>query len=638
MKPREIERKIDRFLLQVEKPGRYVGGEYNSVVKNWDATDIKVALAFPDIYDLGMSNLGIMNLYHQVNLRDNMLAERVFSPWLDMEAIMRQQRIPLYSLETKHPLRDFDLIGISLPYEQLYTNALNLIDLAGLPIISQERDERYPLVIAGGHACYNPEPMADFIDAFVIGEGEEIIVEIAELMQRMRGSTRYQQLKAISAIQGMYVPRFYDVDYHADGTVGAIAPNQPGIPKRVLKRIVITLPKPFTKFIVPNIDTVHNRAPIEIMRGCTRGCRFCHAGMVTRPVRERPVQEIMSAIDEIVKHTGFEEISLLSLSSSDYVWVKELAAEVNRVYKDAGLSLSLPSLRIESASADLLEKIGGTRRSGFTFAPEAATEKMRDIINKYVSDDQVIQTAKDVYSRGWRTIKFYFMIGHPDETLADVQAIIDLCRRTLQEGTKILGRKATLNVGVSTFIPKPHTPFQWVPQDTRQQVQKKQALLKKQMRRGGMHLRWNDYDGSEFEGWLSRGDRRLASVIRRAWELGCKFDAWQDRHQHDKWLRAFDENQLDPGFYSFRARGIDEVFPWDHIDAGVHKKFLKDDYLMSIKQETRVDCRDECFACGILPKFAKERSTTVPMAWECPPVKPISERRKHRRPALITID
>ena len=638
MKPREIKCKTDRFLLRVEKPGRYVGGEYNSVVKDWDAVDIKVALAFPDIYDLGMSNLGIMNLYHQVNRRDNMLAERVFSPWLDMEDIMRQQRIPLYSLETRHPLRDFDLIGISLPYEQLYTNALNLIDLAGLPIISQDRDERYPLVIAGGHACYNPEPMADFIDAFVIGEGEEIIVEIAELMQRMRGSTRYQQLKAISTIQGMYVPRFYDVDYNADGTVGAIAPNQPGIPKRVLKRIVIALPKPFTKFIVPNIDTVHNRAPIEIMRGCTRGCRFCHAGMVTRPVRERPVREIMAAIDEIVKYTGFEEISLLSLSSSDYVWVKELAAEVNRVYKNAGLSLSLPSLRIESASADLLEKIGGTRRSGFTFAPEAATEKMRDIINKYVSDDQVIQTAKDVYSRGWRTIKFYFMIGHPDETLADVQAIIDLCRRTLQEGTKILGRKATLNVGVSTFIPKPHTPFQWVPQDTREQVQKKQAMLKKQMRRGGMHLRWNDYDSSEFEGWLSRGDRRLASVIRRAWELGCKFDAWQDRHQHDKWLRAFDENQLDPGFYSFRERGMDEVFPWDHIDAGVHKKFLKDDYLMSIKQETRVDCRDQCFACGILPKFAKERSTTEPMAWECPPVKPISERRKQRRPALITID
>ena len=378
-----------------------------------------------------------------------------------------------------------------------------------MPVLSRERDERYPLVIAGGHACYNPEPMADFIDAFVIGEGEEIIVEVAQLVGRMRGQSRDAQLREIARIQGMYVPRFYDVEYHDDGTIRTVLPNVPDVPARVLKRIVVTLPKPFTKFIVPNIDTVHNRAPIEIMRGCTRGCRFCHAGMVTRPVRERPVAEIMAAIDEIVRHTGFEEISLLSLSSSDYAWVEQLAEEVNREYKDAGLSLSLPSLRIESASADLLEKIGGTRRSGFTFAPEAATEKMRDLINKYVPDDQVIQTARDVYSRGWRTIKFYFMIGHPEETLEDVQAIVDLCLRTLNEGTKILGKKATLNVGVSTFIPKPHTPFQWVPQDTRESVEAKLALLKRQLRRGGMHLRWNNFDDSEFEGWLSRGDRRL---------------------------------------------------------------------------------------------------------------------------------
>ena len=637
MAAQSIERRLDRFLLQVEKPGRYVGGEYNSVVKDWNSTEIKVALAFPDIYDLGMSNLGIMNLYHQVNLQPNMLAERVFSPWLDMEAVMRERDIPLYSLETKQAVRDFDLLGISLPYEQLYTNALNLLDLAGMPVLSRDRDERYPLVIAGGHACYNPEPMADFIDAFVIGEGEEIIVEVAQMVGRMRGESRYEQLREIAKIQGMYVPRFYDVEYHDDGTVRAVMPNEPNIPARVLKRIVVTLPKPFTKFIVPNIDTVHNRAPIEIMRGCTRGCRFCHAGMVTRPVRERPVDEIMAAIGEIVQYTGFEEISLLSLSSSDYVWVEELAEEVNRVYKDAGLSLSLPSLRIESASADLLEKIGGTRRSGFTFAPEAATEKMRDLINKYVPDDQVLQTARDVYSRGWRTIKFYFMIGHPEETLEDVQAIIDLCVRTLQEGTKILGKKATLNVGVSTFIPKPHTPFQWVQQDTRESVDAKQALLKQQLRRGGMHLRWNNYDDSEFEGWVSRGDRRLGRVIRRAWELGCKFDAWQDQHWHRKWLQAFDECHLDPEFYNHRERGLDEVFPWDHIDAAVHKKFLKEDYLMSIRRETRVDCRDKCFACGILPKFAKERSTTEEMAWECPPVKPISERRR-ARPATIPLN
>ena len=630
MPAQSIDRQLERHLLKVEKPGRYVGGEYNSVVKDWARADVKVALAFPDIYDLGMSNLGIMNLYHQVNLREDMLAERVFSPWLDMEAVMRQNRIPLYSLESKRPIRDFDLLGISLPYEQLYTNAINLLDLAGMPVLSSERDESYPLVIAGGHACFNPEPMAEFIDAFVIGEGEEIIVEIAAALGRLRGKSRHEQLRAIASIQGMYVPRFYEVDYHADGTVRGIQPNEPGIPASVLKRIVLTLPKPFTKFIVPNIDTVHNRAPIEIMRGCTRGCRFCHAGMVTRPVRERPVAEIMAAIDEIVRYTGFEEISLLSLSSSDYVWVEELAEEVNRVYKDAGLSLSLPSLRIESASADLLEKIGGTRRSGFTFAPEAATEKMRDMINKYVSDDQVIQTARDVYSRGWRTIKFYFMMGHPDETEDDVQAIIDLCGRTLREGTKILGKKATLNVGVSTFIPKPHTPFQWAPQDSRESVERKQAMLKRQMRRGGMHLRWNTYDDSEFEGWLSRGDRRLARVIHRAWQLGCKFDAWQDQHKHARWKQAFAENGIDPDFYNFRERGLDEVFPWDHIDVGLRKKFLAEDYLMSIRRETRVDCRDKCFACGILPKFAKERSTTDDLAWECPPVTPISQRGKNR--------
>ncbi len=634
MSLQSIEARLERCLLQVEKPGRYVGGEYNSVVKDWDSIDIKVALAFPDIYDLGMSNLGIMNLYNQINLQNNMLAERVFSPWLDMESIMRQQDIPLYALESKRPVSEFDLLGISLPYEQLYTNALNLIDLAGMPILSRDRDERYPLVIAGGHACFNPEPMADFIDAFVIGEGEEIIVEIAAKIGETRGLPRHEQLREIAKIQGMYVPQFYDVEYHDDGTVRSITPNEPNLPERILKRIVITLPQPFTKFIVPNIDTVHNRAPIEIMRGCTRGCRFCHAGMVTRPVRERPVDEIMAAIDEIVQYTGFEEISLLSLSSSDYVWVEELAEAVNEAYGDAGLSLSLPSLRIESASADLLEKIGGTRRSGFTFAPEAATEKMRDLINKYVPDDQVIQTAKEVYSRGWRTIKFYFMIGHPEETLDDVQAIIDLCMRTLREGTKILGKKATLNVGVSTFIPKPHTPFQWVPQDTREQVEEKQALLKRQMRRGGMHLRWNDIDGSEFEGWLSRGDRRLGRVIRRAWESGCKFDAWQDQHKHGAWLQAFDDCNLIPDFYNYRERDLDEVFPWEHIDVGIHKKFLKQDYRMSIRRETRVDCRDKCFACGILPKFAKERSTTEDMAWECPPVTPISERRKAKPIAI----
>ncbi|MBL8162838.1 MAG: TIGR03960 family B12-binding radical SAM protein [Anaerolineae bacterium] len=623
-----IHYKLKRILPRVTKPGRYVGGEYNSVAKDWDTTDFKVALAFPDIYDLGMSNLGIMILYEQINRQPDMLAERVFSPWTDMEDLMRAEGIPLYSLENKRPIREFDLLGISLPYEQLYTNVLNLLHLANLPLRSSSRDESYPLVIAGGHACYNPEPLADFIDAFVIGEGEEIIVEVARTLQAMRGQSRTEQLRAIARIQGMYVPRFYDVSYNDDGTVREVVPNTPEAPRRVLKRIVPVLPTPFTRFLVPNIDTVHNRAPIEIMRGCTRGCRFCHAGMITRPVRERPVAEVMTAIGEIIANTGFEEISLLSLSSSDYVYVHELVDTIHEQYHDSGLSLSLPSLRIESASADLLDKLGDTRRSGFTFAPEAATEKMRDIINKYVPDEQVLETARAVYSRGWRTIKFYFMIGHPEETLEDVQAIINLCKAVLREGQKLLGGKANVNVGVSTFIPKPHTPFQWVPQDTHEQVEQKLRLLKDQLRGHGLHLRWNSVHESAFEGWMSRGDRRLGRVIERAWELGCKFDAWQDMHRHDLWMQAFDEHNLAPWFYTERERSIEEVFPWDHIDAAVHKKFLIDDYLMSIKGETRVDCRDKCFACGILPKFKEMRSQTEEMAWECPPVKPISDRKR----------
>lgn len=626
MQPADIERKLDRFLLTVEKPGRYVGGEYNSIIKDWDATDIRVALAFPDLYDLGMSNLGLMLLYEQLNNQPDMLAERVYSAWDDMEAVMRREAIPLYSLESKHAIRDFDLLGISLPYEQLYTNALNLLDLAGMPVFSVEREASYPLVIAGGHACYNPEPMADFIDAFVIGEGEEIIVEVARLVSKMRYASREAQLREIAKIQGMYVPRFYDVDYNDDGTVAEISTNTDGVPQRVLKRIVTRLPKPFTRFLIPNIDTVHNRAPIEIMRGCTRGCRFCHAGMITRPVRERTVSEVMAAIDEIVATTGYEEISLLSLSSSDYVYVHELAEAINEEYKDAGLTMSLPSLRIETASADLLDKISDTRRSGFTFAPEAATERMRKTINKYVPDEQVLQTARDVYSRGWNTIKFYFMIGHPDETLEDVQAIIDLCKAVLKEGRRVLGNKANVNVGVSTFIPKPHTPFQWVPQDNQDSVLAKQKLLRDQLRGKGLHLRWNDVEGSDFEGWLSRGDRRMAQVVHRAWQMGCKFDAWQDHHYHYLWLKAFNEIGLDRHFYTIRERSTDEIFPWDHIDVAVHKKFLVEDYLMSIKQETRVDCRDKCFACGILPKFKEERSQTEKMDWECPPVKPIAER------------
>ncbi len=633
MTPEQIERTLDRVLLRVDKPGRYVGGEYNSIVKDWGEVPFRVAMAFPDIYDLGMSNLGLMMLYAAVNDQPDMLAERVFNPWVDMEAVMREEGIPLYGLETRHAVRDFDLFAISLPYEQLYTNVLTLLDLAGLPLLASERDESCPLVIGGGHAAYNPEPVADFFDGIVIGEGEEIIVEIARVLQVMKGRSREEQLLALSRLEGFYVPRFYDVQYQPDGTIAQVVANRADIPATVTKRIVPVLGKPFTRFLVPNVGTVHNRAPVEIMRGCTRGCRFCHAGMVTRPVRERTVDEIMTAVDKIIASTGFEEIGLLSLSSSDYTYVQELVRAIGDKYGGQGLSISLPSLRIESMSVDLLDALKDTRRSGFTLAPEAATEKMRRIINKYVPDQQLLDTAREIYTRGWRTIKLYFMIGHPEETLEDVQAIADLANAVLAEGRKVHGFKANVNVGVSTFVPKPHTPFQWVPLDTLENIEAKQAVLKRELRGRGLRLRWNDAQETLLEAFLSRGDRRLGAVIRRAWELGTKFDAWQDHYQAAAWHQAFEDVGLEMAFYTHRERRVDEVFPWEHISIAVKKKFLTEDYLMSLEEETRVDCRNQCFACGILPTFASTRAETPVEHWKCPPVKP--RRLRGRQPDEI---
>ena len=630
MTPHQIETALEHILPRVVKPGRYTGGELNQVVKEWDEVGYRVAMAFPDLYDIGMSNLGWMIHYDIINKHRNLLAERVFCPWDDMEAALRGGSIPLFSLETKHPIRDFDMLAMTLPYEQLFTNALNLLDLAGLPVRSADRDATYPLVVAGGHACYNPEPMAPFIDVFVIGEGEEVLLEIIATMRAAAHLDRQTQLRHVAGITGCYVPRFYDVAYHPEGTVAAITPNVPEAPRRVLKAIVPILPPPVTDFIVPFVETVHNRAPIEIMRGCTRGCRFCHAGMVTRPVRERPVEEVLAAMERILDATGYEEIALMSLSSSDYTHVLELTQRIGERFGGLGLNISLPSLRIETVSTQLMDNLGDGRRTGFTLAPEAATEKMRNIINKSVSHAQLLETAREIYRRDWRTIKLYFMIGHPQEEMEDVAAIADLSRQVLAEGRRFHGNKAAVNVGVSTFIPKPHTPFQWEPMGDMADIRAKLDYLIAEFRRPGLKLRWNDPHESVFEGVLTRGDRRLAAVVERAWRKGAKFDAWQAHFRRDAWQEAMAEEGLDAAFYSHRRRPIDEVFPWEHIDVAVTRRFLTGDYLMSQRQETRIDCRHHCFACGILPKLKDLRRETPPEAWECPPVTSVAERRGRR--------
>ncbi len=621
--PTEIKFKLERILPTVQKPARYIGGELNQVVKNWDAVETHVALVFPDIYDIGMSNLGLAILYELINDRPDALAERVYSPWIDMEAAMRRAGIPLYSLESKQPLSAFNIVGFSLPYETLFTNTLNALDLAKIPLLSAERHETDPLVIAGGHATFNPEPMHSFVDAFAIGEGEQVIQEIIDVYQTWKSSSLSRQhlLTSLSVLPGVYVPSLYHTYYHQDGTVERIEKlvDQTNFP--VLKRIVPQLPPPPTRFIVPNIETVHNRVPIEIMRGCTRGCRFCHAGMVSRPVRERSVSEIIQAIDLALKHTGFEEIGLLSLSSSDYTHIIELVQAITDKYHGQHLGISLPSLRIASFSVDLMDLLKESRHGGFTLAPEAATEHMRNIINKPLSTEQLLETAWQIYSREWTTIKLYFMIGHPAETLEDVKAIADLCKAVLTEGHKAIGHRAKLNVGVSTFIPKPHTPFQWVSCDSVEQIQSKQVLLKQELRHRDIKLTWTNPEVTLLEAWLSRGDRRMAEVVYLAWKNGARFDAWQDQFNFDAWMAAFDATHLDPFFYTHRARSLEEVFPWDHISTGVRKKFLLKDFQLSQEFQTRMDCRLYCFACGILPAFAALRRENPGDSWSCPEVK-----------------
>jgi radical SAM family uncharacterized protein len=622
--PKEISRALEQILPFVQKPARYSGGEYNSILKPWGEVPHRLALVFPDVYDLGMSNLGLAILYDIVNAQPDMLAERAYLPWVDMIAAMRRAVIPLYSLESRHPLREFDVIGFSLPYEQLYTNVLETLDLAGIPLLARDRDGNMPLVLAGGSAALNPEPMHAFFDAFFLGEGEDAILEIVRTWgdARRAGHGRVEALRRLACIPGVYVPAFYQAKYRSDGSLQSVEPlpaHADVAPRTILKRIVSELPPPPTRLVVPFIDIVHNRASIEIQRGCTRGCRFCQAGMVYRPTRERPLVEILNAVQRTVNQTGFEEVSFLSLSTSDYSQIEELVGQVAARHGQGKLSVGMPSLRIDSVSVDLTERLEETRRrSGFTFAPEAATDRLRKVINKPIATEALLDVARQVFSRGWPTIKLYFMIGHPTQTLEDVEAIAELAQQVRRIGFEALGKKSSVRVAVSTLVPKPHTPFQWLAMADETTIRQQIAVLERKLRGPGLSFSWNDPQETLLEAALSRGDRRLAPVIRRAWERGAVLDAWGDQFNHSAWVQAFTEMGLDSGWYARRERSADEVLPWDHLSVGVTKQFLRREYDRALAEKTTDDCRDLCNACGVTTEFRRARRSVAGDAWKCP--------------------
>jgi len=614
-------RRVERILPTVTKPGRYVGGELNQVVKPWDSVSTHVALVFPDIYDLGQSNLGMALLYDILNQRSDVAAERAFSPWTDMEAAIRSADLPLFSLENKRSLAEFDIVGVSLPYETVYTNFLNILDLGRIPLRSQDRTQAHPLVIAGGQAIFNPEPVAPFVDAFVIGEGEQVILEVVDCYQSWQtsGADREALLVQLAGISGVYIPSLYTVDYLPDGTIQGITAQHPAASLPVNKRIMAELPPAMTRFLVPNVEVAHERVSVEIMRGCTRGCRFCHAGMVNRPIRERPIEDILSSLRHGLDQTGYEEVSLLSLSSSDYSQIIPLIEGLRQLLSERQVNISLPSLRIESFSDELMDVLQSlSPGGGFTLAPEAGTERLRNIINKPLTDEELMETVRAVFRHGWKSLKLYFMIGHPGETLEDVEGIVTLSRAILQEERRAAGGRARLHVGVSTFIPKPHTPFQWAPFEDPAVIQQKLAILHDGLRGAKIKMTWNDPKASLLEAWLSRGDRRMAEVIFNAWRNGARFDAWSEHFNLDFWQKAFADASLDPDFYSKRERELDEILPWDHINTGVRKTVLLKDYEWSKAGKVRPDCRQTCYGCGILSTFGELRLAAPNGGWKCP--------------------
>ncbi len=602
----------DEILLQIDKAARYIGGEVNSVMKDKEKVDIRFCMAFPDVYEIGMSNLGMMILYDMFNKREDVWCERLFSPWTDLDKVMRENKIPLFALESQDPVKEFDFLGITLGYEMCYTNVLQLLDLSGIPLKTEERGEEDPLVIGGGACAYNPEPLAPFFDMFYIGEGEISYDALFDAYKenKAEGGSREDFLLKAAKIPGIYVPAFYDVTYKEDGTIASFAPNRPGVPAVVEKQLVLDMEKDYDRLeapVVPFIKATQDRVTLEIQRGCIRGCRFCQAGMICRPTRERNVETLKESARVMLEKTGHEEISLSSLSSSDYSELKEL---VNYLIEETGpkaVNISLPSLRIDAFALDVMSKVQDVKKSSLTFAPEAGSQRLRNVINKGLTEEDILHGAGQAFEGGWNRVKLYFMLGLPTETEEDMKGIAHLAEKIAERYYEIpkeqRNGKVQISVSTSFFVPKPFTPFQWAPMFREEDFIEKAKIVKEEIRaqlnQKSIRYHWHEPDVTVLEGFLARGDRRCAQVILKAYEKGALYDAWSENFRYDLWKEAFAETGVDIEFYTLRERNTEEILPWDFIDAGVSRKFLIREWERALSEEVTPNCRQQCSGCGV---------------------------------------
>ena len=604
----------DEILLKVDKAARYIGGEINSVMKDKNKVEIRFAFCFPDVYEIGMSNLGMMILYNMFNQREDVWCERLFSPWPDLDKVMREQHIPLFALESQEPIKDFDFLGITLGYEMCYTNILQVLDLSGIPLKSADRGEEFPIVIGGGACAYNPEPLAEFFDLFYIGEGETVYDALFDAYKanKKAGGSRRDFLKAAARIPGIYVPSLYEVTYKEDGTIASFRPTEEGVPTKVQKQLIVDMEDEYRAVeapVVPHIKATQDRVTLEIQRGCIRGCRFCQAGMIYRPTRERDVETLKESARIMLKNTGHEEISLSSLSSSDYSHLKELVNFLIEEFQGKAINISLPSLRIDAFALDVMSKVQDVKKSSLTFAPEAGSQRLRNVINKGLTEEDILHGAGEAFKGGWNQVKLYFMLGLPTETEDDMKGIAHLAQKIAETYYEVVPKeqrkgKVQINVSTSFFVPKPFTPFQWAPMYTEQDFVEKAKVVKNEVRaqlnQRSIRYNWHEPDVTALEGFLARGDRRCGDVILKAYEKGALYDAWTENFDYDIWKEAMAECGVDMTFYTLRERSLDEILPWDFIDTGVSRKFLEREWQRAKEGVVTENCRQKCSACGAM--------------------------------------